>query len=79
MVKSPQTVCYEILEQARRLSREGDADNSRQAMLRVNPDVARALRATERAVLTEIEDYLGAIDITSDPRVHQEQFDFAFA
>jgi len=79
LVKSPQTVCYEILEQARRLSREGDADNSRQAMLRVNPDVARALRATERDVLTEIEDYLGAIDITSDPRVHQEQFDFAFA
>jgi len=29
-------------------------------------------------VLTEIEDYLGAVDITSDERVHQEQFDFAF-
>jgi len=79
LVKSPQTVCYEILEQARRLSREGGADGSRQAMLRVNPDVARALRGPERDVLTEIEDYLGAVDVTSDPRVHQEQFDFAFA
>jgi hypothetical protein len=29
-------------------------------------------------VLAEIEDYLGAVDITSDTRVHQEQFDFAF-
>jgi len=29
-------------------------------------------------VLTEIEDYLGPIDITSDPTIHQEQFDFAF-
>jgi hypothetical protein len=29
-------------------------------------------------VLNEIEDYLGAVDITSDERVHQEQFDFAF-
>src|SRR5256714_2193983 len=78
LVKSPQTVCYEILEQARRLSREGEGDVSRQAMLRVNPEVARALRGPERDVLTEIEDYLGGVDITSDPRVHQEQFDFAF-
>ena len=29
-------------------------------------------------MLTEIEDYLGAVDITSDPQIHQEQFDFAF-
>ena len=79
LVKSPQTICYEILEQARRLSREGGSDGSRQAMLRVNPEVARALRGPERDVLNEIEDYLGSIDVTSDPRVHQEQFDFAFA
>jgi ribonuclease G len=79
LVKSPQTVCYEILEQARRLSREGGSDGSRQAMLRVNPEVARALRGDERDVLNEIEDYLGGVDISSDPRVHQEQFDFAFA
>jgi ribonuclease G len=78
LVKSPQTVCYEILEQARRLSRENAGDGSRQAMLRVNPEIARALRATERDVLNEIEDYLGAVDLSSDPRVHQEQFDFAF-
>jgi ribonuclease G len=76
-VKSPQTVCYEILEQARRLSREGDG--SRNAMLRVNPEVARALRNQERDVLNEIEDYLGSVDVSSDPTIHQEQFDFAFA
>jgi hypothetical protein len=29
-------------------------------------------------VLSEIEDYLGAVDINSDPRILQEQFDFAF-
>ena len=45
LVKSPQTVCYEILEQARRLSKENAGDGSRQAMLRVNPEIARALRA----------------------------------
>lgn len=77
LVKSPQTVCYEILEQARRLGREGES-GSRQAMLRINPEVAKALRGPEREVLSEIEDYLGTLDINSDPRILQEQFDFAF-
>jgi ribonuclease G len=78
LVKSPQTVCYEILEQARRLGREGEGDGSRQAMLRVNPEVAKALRGPERDVLNEIEDYIGSLDINSDPLIFQEQFDFAF-
>jgi len=78
LVKSPQTVSYEILEQSRRLAREGGKEGSRQAMLRVNPEVARALRGSERDVLNEIEDYLGSLDITSDPLIAQEQFDFAF-
>ncbi|HMH45411.1 MAG TPA: ribonuclease E/G, partial [Pyrinomonadaceae bacterium] len=76
LVKSPQTICYEILEQSRRLAREGEG--SRQAMLRVNPEVAKALRGPERDVLNEIEDYLGSLDINSDPLIFQEQFDFAF-
>jgi ribonuclease G len=78
LVKSPQTICYELLEDARRLAKglNGDADN-RQVTLRINPDVAKALRSTERDVMIEIEDYLGPIDITSDPTIHQEQFDFA--
>ena len=78
LLKSPQTICYEILEQARRLSREGEGEGSRQAMLRVNPEVAKALRSSERDVLNEIEDYLGSVDVNSDSGVHQEQFDFAF-
>ncbi|HBB94314.1 MAG TPA: ribonuclease [Blastocatellia bacterium] len=76
LVKSPQTICYEILEQSRRLAREGEG--SRQAMLRINPEVAKALRGPERDVLNEIEDYLGSLDINSDPLIFQEQFDFAF-
>ena len=77
-MKSPQTLCYEILEQARRMAREAEGDASRQAMLRVNPEVAKALRGSERDVLNEIEDYLGSLDINSDPLIFQEQFDFAF-
>ena len=77
-MKSPQTICYELLEDARRLAKEmnGNSDN-KQVTLRVNVDVAKALRSTERDVLVEIEDYLGPIDITSEPTLHQEQFDFA--
>ena len=78
LVKSPQTVCYELLEESRRLAKgmNGERDN-KQVTLRINPDVAKALRSSERDVLLEIEDYLGPVDISSDPAIHQEQFDFA--
>jgi ribonuclease G len=76
LIKSPQTVSYELLEEARRLAKA--MNGSKQATLRVNPEVARALRGPERDVLNEIEEYLGPVDINSDPSVHQEQFDFAF-
>jgi Rne/Rng family ribonuclease len=75
-VKSPQTVCYEILAEARRLSKE--VDDVRQTTLRLHPDVARTLRSSERFVLEEIEAYLGSVDLTADPHIHQAQFDFAF-
>ena len=74
-VKSPQTVCFEILAEARRLSR--NMDDVRQTTLRAHPDVIKALRSTERAVLEEIEAYLNAVDLTADPAIHQAQFDFA--
>ncbi len=75
-VKSAQTVCYEILEESRRLSKS--VDDVRQTTLRVHPDVARALNESENQVLEEIEEYLGNVDIKGDKSVHQEQFDFAF-
>lgn len=75
-VKSPATVCYEILSEARRLSRH--QEDVRQTTLRAHPDVAKALRSTERSVLEEIEAYLGYVDVTADPHIHQAQFDFAF-
>ncbi len=79
LIKSPQTICYELLEEARTLGRamNGDKQN-KQATLRLNPEVARALRGSEKDVLNEIEEYLGPVDINSDPAIHQEQFDFAF-
>jgi ribonuclease G len=75
-VKSPQTVCYQILEEAHRLSKT--LDDVRRTTIRVHPEVAKALRESEKLVLEEIEAYLGDVDLTSDSSIHQEQFDFAF-
>ncbi|HVF46009.1 MAG TPA: Rne/Rng family ribonuclease [Pyrinomonadaceae bacterium] len=75
-VKSPTTVCYEILAEARRLSKS--VEDVRRTTIRVHPDVAVALRNSEREVLDEIEAYLGHLDISSDKAVHPGQFDFAF-
>ncbi|MBX3243624.1 MAG: Rne/Rng family ribonuclease [Acidobacteria bacterium] len=75
-VKSPQTTCYEILAEARRLAKE--LDDVRQTTLRIHPEVAKALRGSERTVLEEIEAYLGNVDLTADPHIHQAQYDFAF-
>ncbi|MEP7075202.1 MAG: Rne/Rng family ribonuclease [Acidobacteriota bacterium] len=75
-VKSASTVCYEILSEARRLSKS--VDDVRQTTLRVHPDVAKALRNNEREVMEEIEAYLGNVDLSSDVAIHQAQFDFAF-
>lgn len=76
MVKSAQTVCYEILADARRIAKA--SEDYSEVILRVNPDVAKSLRSTERDVLNEIESYIGTpLTIKSDPTVHQEQFDIA--
>jgi ribonuclease G len=78
MIKSAQTVCYEIMAEARRVS--NDVDSHNEVILRVNPEVAKTLRGTERDILAEIEAYLGGVvTIKSDPTVHQEQFDIAIA
>ena len=76
LVKSAQTVCYEILADAKRISSE--IDSSADVTLRVSPEVAKALRGPEVEVFHEIEDYLGVpVTIKGDLNVHQEQFDFA--
>jgi hypothetical protein len=75
-VKSPDAVCYDILTEARRVSKQlGDV---RGATLRLHPDVAKALRSSEGSVLEEIEAYLVNVDLSTDPTMHPAQFDFVF-
>ncbi|HQR38358.1 MAG TPA: Rne/Rng family ribonuclease [Blastocatellia bacterium] len=77
LVKSTQTVAFEILSEARRLSKHvgHEADD---ITLRVSPDVAQALRTTESSLLEEIEAHFSnPIRLKVDHELHQEQFDFA--
>ena len=76
MVKSAQTMCFEILEQAKAISKQSQGNND--VMLRVSPHVAEALRTSEREVMEEVEAHFGTpVTIEPDPNLHQEQFDFA--
>ncbi|MCS6885170.1 MAG: Rne/Rng family ribonuclease [Acidobacteriota bacterium] len=78
LVKSPQTVCYEILAEARRISAEVELHPGMEVILRVNSAVADILRNSERKVLNEIEAYFGTtVTLKGDPSVHQERYDFA--
>ncbi len=73
VVKSTSTICIEILAELRKVS--GDL-NGHHVQLRVNPDVARALKSEERGVLREIERTLDReVTLRPDAMLHHEQFD----
>lgn len=74
VIKSSATICYEILDEVRKVVPEL---NGQGLMLRVNPDIARALREEESAVLSDIETALGRRKLTLKPdaHLHHEQFD----
>ncbi len=73
MVKSPQTVCYEIQGEARKMA---GVIEDREMTVRVSPEVAKALKTTEASVITELESSLKKdVVIKSDPLFPQERFD----
>jgi ribonuclease G len=72
-IKSVNTVCNEILGEVRKMARELEGDS---ITLRVNPDVAHALKSRQGALLSELESLTHKdIIIKSDPTVHQERFE----
>jgi len=73
VIKSSSTICYEILSEVKKIS--GDLDGQT-LVLRVNPDIARALRDEERAVFKELKQSIGReIAVKPDVQLHHEQFD----
>jgi ribonuclease G len=72
-IKSSATICFEILEEMKKL---GDDLDGQGILLRVNPDIARALKEEESAVLRELQRLLGKpVTIRPDAHLHHEQFD----
>jgi ribonuclease G len=73
LVKSVETVCNEIYVEMKKLRRNFEG---REIMLRVNPEVAKALKGNNARWLNDLEELTGkTIIVKSDPSLHPEQFD----
>src|SRR6266581_4014990 len=73
LIKSSSTICYEILSEVKKVSPEL---NGHRLLLRVNPDIARALNEEESAVVTDLRQSTGKdVTIKPDLQLHHEQFD----
>jgi len=72
-VKNVSTVCAEIYDEVRKLAADM---RGQRLVLRVNPEVARALAGSEAPVLNGLSELVGGdIAVQGDPLLHQEQFD----
>ena len=72
-VKSLTTIANEIYVEMRKIAKQLEHED---VMLRVNPDVAKELKANNGRLLNEMEELTKrTIIVKSDPALHQEQFD----
>ena len=73
VIKSSSTICYEILAEVKKLNMDL---NGHGVVLRVNPDIARALKEEESGVLRDLQAALGRpLTLKPDVHLHHEQFD----
>jgi Rne/Rng family ribonuclease len=73
MVKSVPTLCYEIQTEARKMAPEMDSGS---IALRVHPEIAKALKTRESALIEELEKWTKkSVIIQADPTLHWEQYD----
>ena len=72
-IKSSSTVCFEILTEMKKIG--GDIEGQG-VILRVNPDIARALKEEESGIFREMGHVLGRpVTLRPDTHLHHEQFD----
>jgi len=72
-VKNVNTVCNEIYVEMRKIAKHLEHSD---VMLRVNPEVAKALKANNGRWLNELEELTKrTVIVKSDPALHQERFD----
>jgi ribonuclease G len=73
MVKSVPTICYEIQNEARKMAPDHEEAN---LTLRVHPEIAKALKTRESALIEELEQTTRKhVIIQSDATLHFEQYD----
>jgi ribonuclease G len=73
LIKSAATVCSEIYDEVKKLAPDVQGQK---LLLRVNPEVARALAGEEAGVLQDLLALVSRdIAVQGDPLLHQEQFD----
>ncbi len=72
-IKSSSTICYEIMTELKKIGAELDGHG---VVVRVNPDIARALKEDEPRLLKDLQQALGKqVTIKPDGQLHHEQFD----
>jgi ribonuclease G len=72
-IKSSSTICFEILTDLKKIGSDIEGTG---VILRVNPDIARALKEEESGVFREMTHVLGKpITLRPDTHLHHEQFD----
>jgi ribonuclease G len=72
-IKTSATICYDILTEVRKVSADLDGYS---LVLRVNPEIARALKDESRGVFRDLEAAVGRpVTVRSDEQLHHEQFD----
>ena len=72
-IKSVTTICYEIMGEVKKMAKQLEGDS---ITLRVNPDVAQALKSKQGALLSELEALTHKdIIVKGDVTVHQERFE----
>ena len=72
-MKSPETVCYEIQQEIRKMA---NMLETKEITVRVHPDVAKVLKGGEFVSLVEMEEWTRKdIIVKSDPLLHEEHFD----
>jgi Rne/Rng family ribonuclease len=71
--KSPETICYEIQQEVKKMT---NLLEGKEITVRVNPEIAKALKSGEFVSINELEDWTKKdIIVKSDPLLHEEHFD----
>jgi len=72
-IRTSAAICYDILTEVKKVSADLDGYS---LVLRVNPEIARALKDESRAVFRELEGAVGRpVTVRPDEQLHHEQFD----